>query len=116
MRKRIFLLALASLALVGGATEPTTVTTTTTTQEVTKGAPPREGIGTRPPPAVRVESQTVAPGPGYVWTRGYWRWSGSDYMWVPGSYVVRPRPAAMWVDGRWVARSGGWVWIPGNLQ
>src|SRR5438034_3412584 len=34
-------------------------------------------------------SQTVAPGPGYVWTRGYWRWTGADYVWVPGSWVVR---------------------------
>ena len=116
MRKRICLLALASLALVGCATEPTTVTTTTTTQEVTTGVPTREVIVTRTPPAVRVETQTVAPGTGYVWTRGYWRWSGADYMWVPGSWVVRPRPAAVWVEGQWVPRGGGWVWIPGHWR
>ena len=116
MRKGICLLALAPLALVGCATEPTTVTTTTTTQEVTTGVPTREVIVTRTPPAVRVESQTVAPGPGYVWTRGYWRWTGADYMWVPGSYVVRPRPAAVWVEGQWVPRGGGWVWVPGHWR
>jgi hypothetical protein len=33
----------------------------------------------------------VAPGPGYVWASGYWRWTGADYVWVPGSWIVRPR-------------------------
>ena len=42
MRKRIYLLALAPLALVGCASEPTTVTTTTTTQEVTTAGSSRE--------------------------------------------------------------------------
>ena len=79
MRKGIYLLALAPLALVGCA-EPTTVTTTTTTQEVTTTGPAREVVVTRTPPTVRVETQTVAPGPGYVWTRGYWRWNGTTYV------------------------------------
>lgn len=117
MRKGIYLLALVPLALLGCATEPTTVTTTTTTREVTTAGPAtREVVVTRTPPVVRVETQTVAPGPGYVWTRGYWRWTGTDYAWVPGSYVVRPRPAAVWVEGHWVPRTGGWVWIPGYWQ
>ena len=116
MRKSIYLLALTPLALVGCATEPTTVTTTTTTQEVTTAGPAREVVVTRTPPAVRVETQTVAPGPGYVWTRGYWRWTGTTYVWVPGSYVVRPRVAAVWVEGQWIPRGGGWVWMPGHWQ
>jgi hypothetical protein len=59
---------LALLALVGCAEEPTAVTTTTTTQVTTAG-PAREVVVTRAPPPVRVETQTVAPAPGYVWTR-----------------------------------------------
>ena len=89
---------LVPLALVGCAEEPTTATTTTT-QEVTTTGPAREVVVTRPPPAVGVETQTVAPGPGYVWTTGYWRWTGTDYAWVSGSWVVRPRLAAVWVAG-----------------
>jgi hypothetical protein len=115
MRINIYVLTLASLALVGCASEPT-VTTTTTTQEVTTTGPAREVVVARTPPAVRVEAQTVAPGPGYAWTRGYWRWSGADYMWVPGSWVVRPRPVAVWVEGQWIRRGGGWVWIAGHWQ
>ena len=115
MKRSPYLLILVPLALVGCAEEPTTVTTTTTTQEVTTG-PGREVLVTRPPPLVRVETQTVAPGPGYAWTTGYWRWTGTDYVWVPGSWVVRPRAAAVWVGGHWVRRPGGWVWIAGHWQ
>jgi hypothetical protein len=97
MKRSSYLLILVPLALVGCAEEPTTVTTTTTTQEVTTTGPGREVLVTRPPPLVRVETQTVAPGPGYAWTTGYWRWTGTDYVWVPGSWVVRPRAAAVWV-------------------
>jgi len=64
MKKCIYLLALAPFFLVGCAEEPTSVTTTTTTQEVPSTGPAREVVVTRSPPAVRVESQTVAPGPG----------------------------------------------------
>jgi len=116
MKRSSYLLALVPLALFGCAEEPTTVTTTTTTQEVTTTGPARAVAVARTPPALRVEAQTVAPGPGYVWTRGYWRWTGSDYVWVPGTYVVRPRPTAVWVESHWVRRPGGWVLIAGHWQ
>ena len=95
MRTSSYLMTLSIVALVGCAGEPTTVTTTTT-QEVTTTGPAREVVVTRQPPPVRVETQTVAPGPGYVWTSGYWRWTGTTYVWVPGSWIARPRPAAVW--------------------
>lgn len=69
MRISIYVLALMPLAFVGCAEEPTTVTTTTTTQEVTTTGPAREVVVTRTPPAVRVETQTVAPGSGYGMSR-----------------------------------------------
>jgi hypothetical protein len=117
MRISIYILALAPFALIGCAGEPTTVTTTTTTREVTTTGPvAREVLVTRTPPEVRVEAETVSPGPGYVWTRGYWRWSGVDYVWVPGVWVECPRPAAVWVAGHWVRRPGGWVWIAGHWR
>jgi len=116
MKTTSYLFMPALLALAGCATEPTTVTTTTTTREVTTTAPVREVVVTRPPPPVRVETQTVAPGSGYLWTTGYWRWTGTSYVWVPGTWVVRPRPTAVWVAGHWVPRYNGWVWIPGHWQ
>src|SRR5438093_4977154 len=98
MRISSYLSILTLLALVGCAEEPTTVTTTTTTQQVTTTGPTREVLVTQPPPPVRVETQTVAPGPGYVWTSGYWRWTGTTYVWVPGTLVIRPTQTAVWVD------------------
>ena len=80
MRISSYLVMLALLALLGCAEEPTTVTTTTTTQQVTTTGPAREVVVTRAPPRVRVETQTVGPGPGYIWTSGYWRWTGADYV------------------------------------
>ena len=116
MTRSSYLLMLVSLALVSCAEQPATVTTTTTTQEVTTTGPAREVLVTRAPPSVRIETQTAAPGPGYVWTTGYWRWIGTDYVWVSGSWVVRPRPTAVWLAGHWVHRPGGWVWIAGHWQ
>ena len=97
MKRNPYLLMFVPLALVGCAEEPTTVTTTTTTQEVTTTGPAREVLVTRAPPQSASKPRTVAPGPGYVWTTGYWRWTGTDYVWVRGSWIVRPRPAAVWV-------------------
>jgi len=116
MRIIAYLPVLGLLALFGCGEEPVPVTTTTTTQQVTTTGPAREVVVTRAPPPVRVETHTVAPGPGYIWTTGYWRWTGATYVWVPVSWVVRPRPAAVWVEGHWVPRYNGWVWVAGHWQ
>ena len=123
MRIRIWMLAMAPFAFLGCADEPPVTTTTTVTREVTTTGP---AIATEPvasdvyveqaPPVVRVETQTVAPGPGYIWTPGYWRWSGTGYVWVSGSWARPPRVAAVWVRGHWVHRPRGWVWMPGHWR
>jgi hypothetical protein len=44
------------------------------------------------PPALPVYVQPPIPGPGYMWTPGYWAWDddGGDYYWVPGAWVAAP--------------------------
>ena len=121
MKKSIYLLGLVPLLFTGCTTvvEPVPVTTEVTREVVTTGpggAVTSEVVVERTPPAVRVEPQTVSPGARYVWTRGYWRWNGLDYEWVPGRWIIRPRPAAVWVEGRWVRRPGGWVWMAGHWR
>jgi len=118
MKINIYLLALAPFALGGCVIHKTApVTTTTVTREVTTTGPvTREVVITQAPPPVRIETQTVSPGPTYVWTRGHWGWIAGQYQWIPGTWVARPRPAAVWVEGHWLRRGGGWVWIGGRWQ
>ena len=46
-------------------------------------------IGHEPPP-LRYEVRPAIPGPGYVWTDGYWNWAGGRYVWVPGVWRRPP--------------------------
>src|SRR5258707_13035621 len=97
MKMSICSLALP-LALIGCAETPPPVTTTTTvTREVTTTGPTTgEVLVAQAPPAVRVETQTVAPGPTYIWIKGHWQWNGARYVWVRGHWIERPRPAAVY--------------------
>jgi len=70
-----------------------------------------------PPPAPVYERAPYAPGPGYVWLGGHYRWDGYRYVWVPGHYVRPPYGYSSWVPGHWVNRpNGAWVWIPGHWR
>src|SRR5262245_55632880 len=60
------------------------------------------------PPAPRYGAGGYAPGPGYVWTDGYWDWRGRDWHWMSGSWVRPPRPRAVWVTPRWYQDGRHW--------
>jgi hypothetical protein len=66
------------------------------------------------PPPYREEVIGVAPGPGFVWVRGYWQWGGSAYAWVPGRWVRPPYRHARWQAGHWRHRREGWYWVAGR--
>jgi hypothetical protein len=68
------------------------------------------------PPAPIVETAIVAPGPGYIWTPGFYRWDGAAYLWLPGRYVRPPRPRAAWVPGHWVRERHGWYFVDGHWR
>src|SRR5277367_1825573 len=55
-----------------------------------------------PPPAPRAVVMGVAPGPGFVWTDGYWDWRGGNWAWIGGAWARPPRPGAVWIPHRWV--------------
>ena len=111
MMTSICLAAAAPLILVGctAVVDPAPLTTADVAVTSSYGAV----VVDRRPPAVRVETRTVSPGSRYTWVSGHWRWTGVDYDWVPGRWVVRPRPGAVWVDGRWASRGSGWAWHDG---
>ena len=65
------------------------------------------------PPALPVYAQPIVPGPGYVWTPGYWAWSPNGYYWVPGTWVLPPEIGLLWTPGYWGFSAGLYYWHPG---
>ena len=65
------------------------------------------------PPALPVYAQPICPGPGYMWTPGYWAWNDdSGYYWVPGTWVVAP-VGLLWTPGYWGWGGGLYLWHAG---
>lgn len=63
------------------------------------------------PPALPVYYQPPIPGPGYVWTPGYWAWD-DGYYWVPGTWVLAP-VGLLWTPGYWGWVDGAYIWNAG---
>jgi hypothetical protein len=65
------------------------------------------------PPALPVYAQPICPGPGYLWTPGYWGWNDDGgYYWVPGTWVVAP-VGMLWTPGYWGFAGGFYGWHAG---
>jgi WXXGXW repeat (2 copies) len=65
------------------------------------------------PPALPVYSQPLCPGPGYIWTPGYWAYGPAGYYWVPGTWVLPPQVGFLWTPGYWAFSAGLYNWHPG---
>jgi WXXGXW repeat (2 copies) len=65
------------------------------------------------PPELPVYEQPPIPGPGYLWTPGYWAWGDEDYYWVPGTWVEAPQPGYLWTPGYWGWNDGFYIWNGG---
>jgi hypothetical protein len=65
------------------------------------------------PPALPVYAQPICPGPGYLWTPGYWGWNDDGgYYWVPGTWVGAP-VGMLWTPGYWGWGGGFYAWHAG---
>jgi hypothetical protein len=65
------------------------------------------------PPALPVYAQPICPGPGYIWTPGYWAYGDDDYYWVPGTWIMPPAYGLLWTPGYWGWNEGVYIWHPG---
>ncbi|MGB6482577.1 MAG: YXWGXW repeat-containing protein [Candidatus Acidiferrales bacterium] len=65
------------------------------------------------PPPLRVYAQPICPGPGYLWTPGYWAYGDAGYYWVPGAWVMAPHPGLLWTPGYWGWAGGAYIWHGG---
>ncbi|MCL2660273.1 MAG: YXWGXW repeat-containing protein [Acidobacteriaceae bacterium] len=66
-----------------------------------------------PPPVLPVYAQPMIPGPGYIWTPGYWAWGPGGYYWVPGVWVMPPAPGMLWTPPYWGWSGGRYIFNPG---
>ncbi|HTA38156.1 MAG TPA: stalk domain-containing protein, partial [Candidatus Acidoferrales bacterium] len=67
------------------------------------------------PPELPQYDQPYAPAPNYIWTPGYWAWSGSGYYWVPGTWAQPPQTGLYWTPGYWGENpnGSGFAWNAG---
>ncbi len=65
------------------------------------------------PPPLPLYAQPVIPGPGYLWTPGYWAWGPYGYYWVPGTWVLPPAIGLLWTPGYWAWSNGVYLWHAG---
>jgi len=65
------------------------------------------------PPVLPIYAQPIAPGPGYLWTPGYWAYGREGYYWVPGTWVIPPAVGVLWTPGYWGWRDGFYAWNAG---
>ena len=68
------------------------------------------------PPVPRYGVVGYAPGPGYVWTDGYWDWRGGNWAWVGGSWRRPPRRGAAWAPAHWDRHGRGYRFVPGHWR
>jgi WXXGXW repeat (2 copies) len=71
-------------------------------------------VGFAPPP-LPVYVQPPCPASGYIWTPGYWAYSGDDqdYYRVPGTWVLAPSFGWLWTPGYWGLIDAEYVWHEG---
>lgn len=65
------------------------------------------------PPALPIYAQPICPGPGYIWTPGYWAYGDAGYFWVPGTWVFAPFQGALWTPGYWGWGGSAYLWHAG---
>src|SRR5437667_12644629 len=65
------------------------------------------------PPVLPVYAQPICPGPGYIWTPGYWAYGDEGYYWVPGTWVMAPEPGLLWTPGYWGWGESAYIWHAG---
>ena len=65
------------------------------------------------PPPLPIYAQPLCPGPGFLWTPGYWGYGPVGYYWVPGVWVRPPMIGLLWTPGYWGWGGGMYAWHAG---
>ena len=80
------------------------------------GAPKEDApqVIVKTPPPAKTEVKPPKPSPDHEWVPGYWKWNGTEYAWVSGSWKLAPKPDQVWVKAHYVRRPSGYVYVPGH--
>ena len=65
------------------------------------------------PPLLPAYAQPPIPGPGYLWTPGYWAWAPGGYYWAPGVWALPPNPGLLWTPPWWGWSNGAYLFHTG---
>ncbi len=65
------------------------------------------------PPPLPVYAQPPIPGPGYLWTPGFWGYGSYGYYWAPGTWARPPAAGLLWTPGYWGAAGGAYAFHAG---
>lgn len=65
------------------------------------------------PPPIKVEAPPTQPVHTAVWTEGFWQWSGTTWIWIPGSWQLRPSARVTWRAATWEPRGSVHILVPG---
>jgi hypothetical protein len=98
MKRKFYTVALAALLFVG-------LSPTSSFAQI------GISIGIAPPP-IPIYTQPYPPGPGYIWTPGYWAYD-SGYYWVPGAWFLPPRIGFLWTPGYWAYNGSSYYFNEG---
>lgn len=65
------------------------------------------------PPPLRAEN--IGHRDGYIWASGHWEWSGHEYRWISGGWIVE-HGRAHWISDQWEAAGTQWRFVPGHWE
>ena len=95
---------LAALVVTAPAPAPAAAAARITAEISVRGAPPDLPTYGQPP----------IPGPGYLWTPGYWLWNEAmGYYWVPGTWIQPPSAGLLWTPPYWGWNAGAYQFHQG---
>jgi len=66
------------------------------------------GVNFGPPPPLVFGPVGRAPGPGFMWTDGYYVWGGNRWVWRPGRWARPPHPGYVWRSPRYERTRNGY--------
>ncbi len=80
------------------------------------GAAPGAMMADSQPPPPLVEEALDQPGDGYVWTDGYWHWTGTEWVWISGMWEPPLEAGVVFIPPAYYTSGSSCLYVPGRWQ